>query len=164
MSSLKLAALAAIAGGLLRVLGAFLPGTDLPAESLQQFYFMTDFLLLLGVFGLYGENAAKLGLTGAAGLAVFVFGILVVRSPQVSFLGAGGYQTGAAIALLGITLLGAMMLARKTARLAPLLWFAALAAGMSAATGFLAGATAAVAGILFGAGFVAGGISRLRLA
>jgi hypothetical protein len=141
-----------------------LPGTNIPAENLQQLYLVTDLLLLLGLFGLYAENAAKLGLLGAAGSAVFVFGILVVRSPHVSFFGLGGYQAGAAIALFGITVLGAMMLARGTRRLAPLLWFSALAAGLWAATGFLAGPATALAGLLFGAGFVAAGVGRLRAA
>jgi len=136
----------------------------MPAENFQQVYFAIDFLLLLGLFGLYAEHAAKIGWFGAAGLAVFVFGILIVRSPHVSFFGAGGYQAGAAIALLGITALGAMMLLQGIARLAPLLWFGALAAGLLGAAGLQAGLATAIAGLLFAAGFVAAGAASLRSA
>jgi hypothetical protein len=45
---LRLAALTAIAGGLFRIVVVVLPGTAIPAENLQQFYFVTDFFLLLG--------------------------------------------------------------------------------------------------------------------
>ena len=159
---LRLAALAAIGGGLLRMLAVFVATASVPDANLQQLYFVIDFLLLLGGFGLYEEHGAKLGWTGAAGFAAFVFGILLIRSPQVSFFGAHGYQTGAAVALLGITTTGAMMLVRTIAVLAPLLWFAALAAGLWAATGFLAGPGTALAGLLFGAGFVAAGSTYLR--
>jgi hypothetical protein len=161
---LRLAAFAAIAGGLLRALAVLLPISDMSQQSLQQFYFVTDFLLLLGVFGLYARNSAKLDLVGAACLSIFVFGILVVRSPHVTLFGAGGYQAGAAIALLGIVGLGTMMLSRGIAHLAPILWFLALAAGLSAAMGFQAGPATAIAGLLFGAGFVAAGAGSLRAA
>ena len=160
--TLRLAGLAAIGGGLLRVLAVLIATTKIPDASLQQVYFAIDFLLLLGAFGVYGKDAAKLGWIGVAGLALFVFGILVVRSPQVSFFGIHGYQSGAAIALLGVTAIGAMMLARHVARLAPLLWLAALVAGACAATGLMIGLATALAGLFFGAGFVAAGLRLAR--
>lgn len=145
------------------MLAVFVAAASLPDTTLQQFYFAIDILLLLGVFGLYAESASKLGWVGAAAFATFVFGILIVRSPQVSFFGVHGYQAGAAIALLGITALGTTMRACGTARLAPLLWLGALAAGIWAVTGLFAGAATALAGLLFGAGFVSAGARRLKL-
>jgi hypothetical protein len=160
----KLTATAAIGGGLLRMAAVFLTASSLPRKNLEQFYFAIDFLLLLGVFGLYARDAVKTGWLGAAGLTVFVFGILVVRSPQVSFCGTGGYQAGAAIALLGIAALSVAMLRRKLAFAAPLLWLAALAGGLCASADILPGLATALAGLLFGAGFVAAGTARSRIA
>src|SRR5262249_5810801 len=126
------------------------------------YYFATDFFLLLGVFSVFALDAAKLGWAGAGALAVFVLGILLVRSPQVTLFGTGGYQTGAAIALVGIASLGILMLLRQTAVVSPILWLAALITGLAGAGGVLPYLASAAAGILFGAGFVAAGVRLLR--
>jgi hypothetical protein len=157
---LRLAGAAAIAGGTLRIIDVFLPA--MADATRQQIYFVTDLFLLVGAIGLYAENARALRWRGATGFALFLLGILLVRSPQVSFFGAGGYQTGAAIALTGICILGLALLLERTALLAPLMWLGALATGIVGSGGIAPLSAVALAGILFGAGFIALGTMRLR--
>jgi len=59
--TLRLAAIAAVGGGVLRIVATLLPALHLPDATLQQCYFATDFLLLLGAFGIYAADAGKRG-------------------------------------------------------------------------------------------------------
>ena len=146
----------------MRVASALLPDGALDEQSLQQFYFLTDFALLAGISAIYGSSAARIGAAGLIGSAIFLFGILMVRSSSVSFFGAHGYRAGAALALIGVTLLGAAMLLRRVSRAAPLLWFAALVVGVAGTAVAARPMLIAASGILFGLGFVAGGVGLLR--
>jgi hypothetical protein len=153
---------AAVAGGLLRTISTFLPDASVDPLLLQQTYFVTDFALLLGIGGYYAARATRLGAGGLIGFAIFLFGILLVRSNDVSFFGVHGYQTGAAIALIGIVALGAVAWRRTLARTEPLLWAAALAAGTAGALGIFSAPLVMAAGLLFGLGCIVAGLSMFR--
>jgi hypothetical protein len=160
MMLLRPAGAAAIIGGALRIADAFLPSIGIDETVLQQAYFVTDLFLIMGAIGLIADSGEALRWPGAIGFVVFLIGILLVRSPQVTFFGAGGYQFGAAIALVGICIIGAAMLVSRVALIAPLMWFGTLLAG---ALGAVAAPSVmlGIAGLLFGGGFVAIGTKRL---
>jgi hypothetical protein len=157
---LRLSAVAAIAGGLFRATDPLLGPLHLANPTLQQIWFVIDALLLCGVTGIYLANR-ETGLGGFTGFAVFVIGILLVRSAGVAFWGFGGYETGATVALIGVALLALSLLLKRTQLAAASLWLASLAAGLASRTGIGATAFVALSGVLFGLGFAAAGASLL---
>jgi len=161
MMLLRAAGAAATIGGALRIADTFLPSIGVNDAMLQQAYFVTDLFLILGAIGLFVDGRKVLRWAGAVGFVVFLIGILLVRSPQVTFYGAGGYQFRAAIALFGICIIGATMLVRRVALTAPLMWFGALLAGALGAVAVAPSVMLGIAGVLFGGGFVAIGTKRL---
>jgi hypothetical protein len=154
--------IAAIIGGTLRIATELLARTGLSDPSLQQLYFVTDFALLLGIGGVYALTSTRTGLFGAVAFVVFVFGILLVRSPNVSLLGPQGYRTGAAIALFGVASLGAAMLYGSALRIAPHFWFAALSVRLAGAMGLRTDVLILMTGLLFGLGTASAGVETLR--
>ena len=149
-------AFAAIAGGLLRIADSFTMGVLSPAV-LAVLYAVTDGLLLAGVAALWWTRRATIGWTGRIGLGVFVLGILAIRAAA---FGLGSYPLGATAALLGVAVYALEALTRG-ARLAPLAWLLALAAGIAGAAGVAPAGMTALAGVLFGLGFVAAGVATL---
>ena len=154
-------AIAAIVGGGLRVAAEAFVRMGVNEATLQQLYFTTDFALLLGLGGIVAMSATRLGLPGLFAYSLFLFGILLVRSPNVPFLQLSGYRAGAALALLGVTVLGALMLQRSVLHRAPYLWFAALLGGVVGAAGLQPTLLVPASGVLFGLGCVTSGIETL---
>jgi len=148
---LRLSAVAAILGGGLRVLDAFINGN---MRVQQVAYFVTDTMLIFGLCGIYLSRSNRLGLVGLLGFVSSVIGLLIVRS-----FGQSAYLVGASVTLLGMVAISVAMLVRAAfQRLAPTLWIASLIVGVIALPFKLTwGFT--VAGIIFGLGFVAAGIS-----
>ena len=104
LSFLRAGGLAAIAGGVLRAAASFAPaviGSDLQRESL---YFLVDVCLTLGLLAFYALNAVELGRRGAAGLALALVGIAVVRVNRV-ISGVDLYPVGALTTACGVILL-----------------------------------------------------------
>jgi hypothetical protein len=156
---LRAGGLAAVAGGVLRAIDTFVAEV-LPQGPLATLYFVTDMFLLAGVAGLWWKRRATLGIAGAAGLAIFVLGILAVRA---SALGVGSYQLGATIALLGLALYSVeTLITHRAAVWAPVAWLVSLAAGIAATLGLQPVALTALAGVAFGVGFVAAGAETSR--
>ncbi len=151
----RLSGLAAVAGGALRASSEFTAGL-LEEHMLRLVYFVTDFLLIFALIGIYLRERKALGVPGLAAHAVAVAGLLMVRSAELF----GGYQTGAAVALLGTAALGLFLLLRTRARLAPLLWLLAL--GLASAASASPGWTGALAGVVFGLGFAAAGLALMQ--
>ena len=155
---LRLSGWAAVAGGALRIADTFT--TALPASTLAVLYLVTDVLLLTGIAGVWIRQRRELGLIGNISLAVFVVGILMIRA---SAFGVLGYQPGAAVALIGMSLYSVdALVKRSTPVWAPLLWLLALAAGIASVAGYQPVTMFAVAGVSFGLGFVAAGVTVLR--
>jgi hypothetical protein len=146
-------ALAAIAGGALRIADSFTAGVLAPG-TLQVLYWTTDVLLLGGAAALWAARRASLGWAGTGGLAVFAAGILTIRL-------IGDYRTGAEVALLGLSLYSIEALVRRRDAAAAASWLIALAAGIAGALGVLPQAMTEAAGVAFGLGFVLAGIALL---
>jgi len=145
---LRLSAVAAMLGGGLRVVDAFLNNTD--AHLQQTAYFATDVML---IFGIYLSVSNRLGLAGLLGFVSSITGLLIVRS-----FGQSAYLVGASVTLLGMVVISVAMVARAAfPKSAPILWIASLIVGVIALPFRLTwGFT--VAGIIFCLGFVAAGI------
>jgi hypothetical protein len=152
-------ALAAIAGGILRIIDSFATAI-LSAGTLAVLYFATDIFLLLGIAAIYLSRRSEIGIAGTLGAAVFTLGIVIVRVAAV--LGMNGYQSGATIALLGLAILsGETLLLRHVGTAPAILWLLSLAFGVAGAIGLASGAMLFGAGIVFGAGFVVAGAEIL---
>jgi hypothetical protein len=149
---------AAIAGGALRLVNSF-TGSMFSATVLDQIWFATDVLLMLGVAGWYFSRAERLGTPGITGFVVSVFALLMIRS--AALFGPHGYMQGAALLLAGLLVMNLLTLFRRDGTILPvMLWLASL---VVAAMAFLAsGPLAAVAGVLFGLAFIAAGIELWR--
>ena len=148
--SIRLSGVAAVAGGLLRAISPAL--ADRPWAPML--WLAIDVLLLLGLIGLYARWA---GATGRLGLALFVVcvaGVLTVRSQGAV---PGAYAAGAAVWSLGLAALGVRLLfVKRTPRIGPALWIAAVPAGLAGPLGMT------VAGVLFGIGYAAAGAKLAR--
>ena len=149
---------AAIAGGLLRIANSF-TGSMFSAPTLDQIYFATDLLLMLGVAGWYFSRAERLGTPGMTGFVIAVFALLMIRSGAM--FGPHGYMQGAALLVAGLIVMNLLTLFRRDGPLLPvMLWLVAL---VIAAMAFVAsGPLTTVAGVLFGLGFVAAGVDLWR--
>ena len=150
-----LGGIAAVAGGLLRVLAALPSLAGL--HNVQWLYLAIDWLLLLALFALYVRNAARLRRAGLAALCVAVAAICLIRS-QASF-GSWAYPLGAT-ALTGSVLALAFCLRRRR-RFAAALWIWSASTAIGSIVIFrpdLGGVAFGIAGAIFGAGFVVVGL------
>ena len=153
----RLAAIAAILGGALRIVDAFLSISGTQFQQLA--YFVTDVMLIFGLCGVYFSRSNRLGFPGLFGFVLAITGILMVRSAALSIFGLSAYLVGAAVTLLGVDLISIIMLIRGVfSKLVPALWIASLAFGVLGLLGAAASWAIPLAGVTFGAGFIAAGI------
>jgi hypothetical protein len=154
----RLAGVAAILAGVLRALDAFV-FKFLSMHDSEQLFLVTDIFLLFGLIGIYSRVANRVGWGGLAGFAAALVGILLVRSANGII---DAYVVGATIVAVGVAVMSVGALAaRAFPRPAPILWIAALVAGLLAyyiESDWLFQA----AGVSFGLGFVMAGAELLR--
>jgi hypothetical protein len=154
-SGFHILALAAIVGGLLRLIEP-LTARAIHGAALQTSYVLTDIFLILGFIG-FGMATARLGKAGAA---IGVIGLAMIRIGAAT--GMALYQPGAALALFGAAFIGVDILQRRAkSRLAAVLFVAALVLGLLALVPQTTMPAAFAAGIAFGLGFVLEGIALL---
>lgn len=155
--SRNLAGAACISGGGLRIIAPFAQGLE--PQAAQLLYLAIDCLLLLGLTGLYGLEARRLGRSGLATFVVAVIGICIIRSQGA--VGEWAYPVGAAVFGAAMALLGIVALrASVYGRLASASWIAAFAAGALAST-VANTVVMTAAGMVFGLGFVFAGVRLL---
>ena len=149
---LRLSAAAAILGGCMRVVDAFVNKADTHLQQIA--YFVTDAMLIFGLCGIYLSRSNRLGLAGLLGFAASITGILMVRT-----FGPGAYLLGASVTLLGVVVLGVAMLARAAfPKSGPVLWILSLIFGLIGLFPFAINWGVTLAGVIFGLGFIAAGI------
>lgn len=159
---LRMSGVAAMIGGLLRVLSAL----PLPLEQIAQetIWIVVDVFLSLGLIGIYLARAERLGFLGLASFVVAMAALSFIGGPDADVFGFSTYEQGAAalaIALLGLSI--AWLRAGERPLAPPLLWFgSAIAAGLLGMAPSLAQYAFPVAGALFGAAFVAAGGDLLQ--
>jgi hypothetical protein len=156
---LRLAAAAAIVGGVLRAGTAFIAWNP-NAAWLEALALVIDLSCLFGMLGVYLPHRGPLGRAGVAAFAVTESGIASIVGPDTTAFGIDTYQAGVMTLSLGLCLLSALMLrCRAGSQTAACLWIASTAGGLLGLAsghdemGFFFG------GVLFGLAFIAGGIS-----
>jgi len=154
---LYIGALAAIAGGVPRVISSFIPYSE-GALRLEIFYGFIDLCLLFGLVALYLRLAEQLGWLGLISFLVAVTGLASIVGPDRILWGVDLYRLGAAVLLLGLAGLSTVMLWAGLMKTAALYWLIALAVGIAASLSGLPLAFA-VSGMLFGIGFVSAGVA-----
>ncbi len=161
---IRVAAGAAIAGGLVRAADPILASARLSGAVHQQIWFLIDLMLLIGAAGISLAKPSRLSAVGLTGMLIFALGILLVRSSNVAFFGIGGYSSGAAVALIGIAIFAISQLFRRTQRVAASLWLASLAVGFASNMEIGRAYLTELSGFLFGLGFIAAGTGLVRIA
>jgi hypothetical protein len=159
----RLSAVAAIFGGAMRVADGLLIASATP-QIQQLAYFLTDFLLLIGLCGIYLTLSHRLGMTGLLGFVLSFLGILMVRSSALSLFGFSAYLMGASVTLFGVVAIGiAMLLKNAFPKPAPILWIISLVIGVAGLFPFAMSWGVTLAGVMFGIGFVAAGFGLFSL-
>ena len=161
---LRVLGIAAILGGALRIVSAFIPWA--PGQLwLEGLYLAIDLCLLFGLMGIYFAYRETLGVLGFAAFAVAETGIASIVGPDgvVPEWGVDAYQLGVATITVGLSLFAVALLAtRSGAPWGPLCWLVSAVVGVGAFysgeadIGFFAG------GLFFGLGFVLAGLPLLR--
>ena len=156
----RLSGVSAILAGLLRIISSFVVLDPMATEAV---YLATDLLILFGLVGIYLSRATQMGWLGLIGFVLALSGSAMIVGPDGYFFAVSGYQLGAGLLTLGLTLIAAAALASKSYPVwIPLLWIATFLAGI-ATTAMPKGETAfLLAGVLFGASFIAAGYELLR--
>lgn len=158
----RLAGMAALSGGLLRVASAFPLTQD--AVTLEWLYTGIDILLLFGLIGIYLARAERLGFLGLASFMVAVAALSFIGGPDADPFGFSTYEQGAAalaIALVGLSM--AWVRAGERPWGPPICWFASvIVAGVLAYIPPLSGYGMPAAGALFGLGFVLASLPLLQ--
>lgn len=158
----RLAAGAAIFGGLLRIFAAFPLLSD--PVTLEWLYTGIDVLFLFGLIGIYLDRFERLGFLGLASFGVAVAALSFIGGPDADPFGFSTYEQGAmtlAIAMVGLSI--AWVRASEPPLGPAFCWFGSIVVAGAAqmlslpqSYGFTA------AGVLFGAGFVWAGWALLQ--
>jgi hypothetical protein len=160
--SWRLAGAAAIAGGLIDLVGP-LAYPHLSDPLRHSTYVLIDVLLLLGLIGVQSMAREALGWPGLVGFVIAVTGILLVRSSTAGIFGPASYMIASSIWSIGMVVIGATLLARKGPfRVASALWIATLVIGLVALALKDQGPVHRVAAWCFALGFVAAGVILVK--
>lgn len=154
----RVGAVAAIIGGVLRIASTFIPyQADL--AWLEALYAVIDLGLLVGLIAIYLVSAESVRRLGLVAFLVALAGIASIVGPDAPAFGIDVYRIGALAFVAGLAGLSAMLLRARLLRASALLWIAALLAGLASAVWPLA---FMVSGLCLGAGYVLAGILILR--
>jgi hypothetical protein len=156
---IRLGGIAAICGGGLRVVAAFIPYTP-GSAMLETLYAAIDVGLLFGLIAIYLGSAGATGRLGLTGFCVSLTGLASIVGPDAPAFGIDFYQLGSAIFVLGLMPLAVQLIRLRIQRLAGAAWLISAGLGLVAATS-QSGWAFAGAGIALGAGFALGGASLL---
>lgn len=160
---IRVSAFAAVTGGALRMVNSFTTNA-LPTATLDLLYLITDVLLLLGIAGIWWRRRRRLGPAGHLGVLIFVMGILAIRVAAFGLLGAGGYQIGVGVSLVGLAAYSSeTLVGRNASPCPPVLWLVSLVCAVVGALGVVPAVLTGAAGVTFGLGFVLAGVEVLRV-
>lgn len=152
-------AAAAMVGGILRIIAAFIPYTAHSA-GLEMLYGVIDLGFLFGLMVLYIVTADRLGRTGLICAILSLAAIASIVGPDAKMFGLDFYWVGASLFSLGLAGLSVVLIRAKSFIWPARLWIISLGLGLLALTGITAAFTAA--GVLLGIGFALAGLSLMR--
>lgn len=155
---------AAIVGGALRTISAFIPW-DASNPKIEALAFAVDVSVLFGLMGVYFAHRERLGWLGFGAFALAETGIASIVGPDTVSFGIDTYQAGVHAIAIGLALLGIQMLVRRAGpTAAAICWILSPVVALSGGAigqgelGFFLG------GLLFALGFVAAGVSLVTSA
>jgi hypothetical protein len=105
----RLAGVAAVIAGVLRVAAAFTGGV-VTGEAAEVLYAVIDIAAVFGILGFYLRHRSRLGGLGIFGFAVALVGAASIVGPDGVMYGVELYMAGSAVLLLGLAILGGSML------------------------------------------------------
>ncbi len=154
----RVGAVAAIIGGVLRIASTFIPyQADL--AWLEAFYGVIDVCLLMGLIAIYLSSADHVGTLGLVAFLVALAGVASIVGPDAPAFGIDFYRVGALVFVAGLAGLSAMLQRAGILRASAWLWITTLLAGLASSAwpqAFLA------SGLCLGAGYALAGMSMLR--
>ena len=160
---LRLAGVAAIAGAAVDILAPFLIYPRLADPWPHLVYAIIDFLLLLGMLGVWSASRKAASVLGLVGFVVAVFAVMLVRTSSAKIFGEATYMIGSSVWSIGTVVWSLDLLrAKGPFRIAAGLWIAALVIGLAGLALKDHGPIAHVAKISFIAAFVCAGVGLIR--
>lgn len=158
---IHMAGLAALLGGALRIIAAFIP-FEPGLIGLEVFYALIDIALLAGLTAFYLLRSDVFGAVGFTGFATTFTGLAVITGPDGMFAGMDMYEFGVLVIALGLVLMSIQIV---RIRISPV-WagYAWLATPALSIIGDMAGYPDQgfiAAGIAFGLGFIGVGATLL---
>jgi hypothetical protein len=108
----RLGGIAALVGGLLRVISSFIPYREATAW-LEGFYALVDICLLLGLMAIYLRHAQHLGGIGVIAYGFSTVGIASIVGPDATMFGVDFYKAGALTMITGLLILAIQMLRNR---------------------------------------------------
>ncbi len=152
-------AVAALVGGTLRIIAAFIPYTT-ESAGLETLYAVIDLGILFGLMALSIVTADRLGRTGLICATLSLAAIASIVGPDAKMFGIDFYWGGASLFSLGLAGLSVVLIRVKYFIWPARLWIISLGLGLLALTGSTAAFMAA--GVLLGVGFALAGLSLMR--
>ena len=153
LTLVRIGALAAIAGGVLRAAASLAPvviGSDREREVL---YIVVDVCLTVALVGFYAQRARGIGWPGAVGFALALVGIATVRANRMIST-VDLYPAGALATACGVIVLSASAWAvRKIPPWVPVAFLLSTFVGIIGSVGQEANALFVWSGVIFGAAF-----------
>jgi hypothetical protein len=152
---IRLGGYGAIAGGVLRLIAAFIPYAAQSA-GLELLYGVIDAGLLLGLIAVYLDAAERVGRVGLVTFTVTMLALASILGPDAQMFGVDFYFAGSAVFSLGLAAFAIQLVRRRLFVVPAWLWVtsAVVGAGLSAVGSALA---FTIAGVVLAAGFVVAG-------
>ncbi len=161
---LRLGAISAVTGGLLRLVSSFIPWAE-ASPKLESFYFVIDVALLFGLLTIYLARADRMTLVGLVGFFVAVIGQAAIIGPDHAPFGIDVYAAGVQLIAGGLFLIALDMMRTRAYPVWTFgFWIAVpfVSIGLGLLDPSPYGWGYFMGGILFSLGFVSGGIVLLR--
>jgi hypothetical protein len=157
-SSVRLAALAAIAGGLLRAAASFAPMIISSDRGRESLYVVVDVCLAVGLIGWWTRRSAGLGRQGLFGLVLALAGIVAIRANHfISVVDL--YPAGALAVALGMIVVSvSAWIVRTLPGWVPVMFLLSLLLGVVGSVVKDASVLFVCSGVMFGVAFVRVGV------
>jgi hypothetical protein len=154
----RVGAVAAVVGGVLRIVSTFIP-YEPNSAGLEALYGVIDLGLMFGLVAVYVASAEATGLAGLALFLVALAGVASIVGPDAPAFGVDFYRIGALVFVAGLAGLAVQLLRAGLMRVSAVLWLATFAASLAT---MVAPQAFVVAGLAIGAGYVLAGVELLR--
>lgn len=159
---LRLAGAAAIVGAAVDLVAPFAIYPRLVDPQPHFVYVAIDFLLMIGMLGVWSASRRTAGALGLAGFGLALLGVMLVRTSSARMFGDATDMIASSVWSIGMAVWALDLLRAKAFRIAAGLWVAALVIGLVGLALKDHGPVAHVAKMSFMLGFVVAGAELIR--